>query len=134
MEQSSAVVEKYAPLVSWKKKSGEPEWLDSEYRKNRALRRKLERIWRNQKNETNRENYTEQKKRCMDMALQKQSLYYSKLVEGAGSCQKSLFRIANELLDRNEERVLPAHTDFKKLANEFNKFYVDKVMKIRLYS
>ena len=56
----------------------------------------------------------------MDMALQKQSLYYSKLVEGAGSCQRSLFRIANELLDKNEDRVLPSHTDSKRLANEFN--------------
>ena len=35
------------------------------------------------------------------------------------------------MLDKNEERVLPAHSDAKKLANEFNEFYVEKVKKIR---
>ena len=34
------VVDKHAPLVKWTRKTGSPEWLDSEYRKNRALRRK----------------------------------------------------------------------------------------------
>ena len=39
--------------------------------------------------------------------------------------------VANEFLDRNHERVLPAYTDSKALANEFNAYYVDKVKKIR---
>ena len=81
--------------------------------------------------EENRINYTRQKKLCVDMALEKQKIHYSKIVEDAGSCQKTLFKIANELLDKNEERVLPTHTDAKILANEFNQFYVEKVQKIR---
>ena len=129
--QSRNVVEQYAPMITWKKKSGEPDWLDGEYVRSRALRRKLEKVWKKHKTKENMEKYIHQKKLCMDMALQKQSSYYSRLVEGAGSSQRSLFNIANKLLDKNEDRVLPAHTDSSKLATEFNNFYVDKVKKIR---
>ena len=75
--------------------------------------------------------YTQQKKLCMELALEKQTKYYKKILKDAGSCQRTLFKVANELLDKNDERVLPFHTDSKALANEFNQFYVNKVKKIR---
>ena len=128
---SLELMDKYAPLVSWNKKSDCPQWLDAEYQKNRALRRKYERAWKKNRTEENMKNYTEQKKRCTELALDKQTKHYSKLVGDAGKCQKTLFKVANELLDKNEERVLPSHTDPKALANEFNQFYVNKVQKIR---
>ena len=128
---SAELVDKHAPVVSWKSREGAPPWMDTEFIKSRALRRKYERLWRSNRTEENRMNYTRQKKLCVDMALEKQKIHYSKILEDAGSCQKTLFKIANELLDHNEERVLPTHTDAKKLANEFNQFYVDKVQKIR---
>jgi hypothetical protein len=55
----------------------------------------------------------------------------SPLVKNASKCQKTLFKVANELLDKNNERVFPQHTDSKQLANDFNHFYVDKIQKIR---
>jgi hypothetical protein len=128
---SLELMDKYAPLVSWNKKSNSPPWLDAEYKKNRALRRKCERAWKKNKTEENMKNYTEQKKRCMELALEKQTKHYTKLVGHAGKCQKTLFKVANELLDKNEERVLPFHTDSKALANEFNQFYINKIQKIR---
>ena len=39
---SQMVVEKHAPMVVFHKKEGEPDWLDLEYRRNGAKRRKLE--------------------------------------------------------------------------------------------
>ena len=42
-----------------------------------------------------------------------------------------LFKIANELLDKKKIRILPEHDDSVKLANEFNKYYVEKKEKIR---
>ena len=51
------------------------------------------------------------------------------LVKNASKCQKTLFKVANELLDKNNERVFPQHTDSKQLANDFNHFYVDKIHK-----
>ena len=65
------------------------------------------------------------------MAITKQKEYYSKIINGAGNDQKMLFKIANELLDKKKRRILPEHDDSVKLANEFNKYYVEKIEKIR---
>ena len=129
-QMSRKLVDDHAPLLSRKQRNRAPMWLDQEYRENRALRRKLEQIWRKSKTVENRNNYIQQKKRCSELVLEKQTSYYRKVVTDAGKCQKTLFKVANELLDKNNERVLPAHTDSKVLANDFNAFYVDKVLKI----
>ena len=130
-EITRRVVEEHSPLLSRKVNPCEPGWIDQEYRKNRALRRKLERLWKKNRNEESMKNYVDQKEKCTEMALIKQREHYSKLLDGKSGCQKSLFKVANELLDKNSKKVLPAHDDSKKLANDFNKFYVDKVNKIR---
>ena len=57
-------------------RNGEPVWLDREYRESRALRRKFERIWKKDKSEENKNNYIQQKKRCTEMVLEKQTTYY----------------------------------------------------------
>ena len=130
-QNARKVMDEHAPLLTWNKRTNGPIWMDNEYRRNRALRRKYERTWKRSRTDTNRTNYIQQKKLCVEMALEKQTAHYTKLVEDAGSCQKTLFKVANELLDKNEDRVLPPHSDSKQLANEFNQFYVDKVKKIR---
>jgi hypothetical protein len=65
------------------------------------------------------------------MAVTKQSVHYSKVIENAGNCQKSLFKIANNLLDKTKVKVLPPYNDPKQLANDFNHYFVNKVKKIR---
>ena len=130
-QRSRIVVDKHAPVVSWKRKNAGPLWIDAEYKKNRALRRKYERMWKKDKSDINMNRYIHQKELCTIMAAEKQRTYYSKVLEDAGKCQKTLFKVANELLDKKGERVFPVHTDSKKLANEFNQFFINKVQKIR---
>ena len=125
------IVEKHAPMVQWRKKEGEPDWIDLEYKKNRALRRRQERIWKKHRTADNMNKYIEQKEVCIKMAMEKQKEYYTKRIADAGKCQKTLFKIANELLDKTSERVLPTHSDSKQLADDFNDFYIKKVEKIR---
>ena len=131
VEISKEVMDKHAPIKYRTVPTNNTPWLDVEYKRNRALRRKYERIWKRSRNEESRENYIQQKTICTELALEKRKSYYSKLVKDSGKCQKTLFKVANELLDRNKERVLPSHMDSKKLANDFNTFYIEKVKKIR---
>ena len=35
------------------------------------------------------------------------------------------------MLDKTEQRVLPNHNNPKELANDFNQFYIDKIVKLR---
>ena len=75
--------------------------------------------------------YINQKKVCAELVVTKQSHHYSKVIENAGTCQKTLFKIANTLLDKTKVKVLPPYNDPKELANNFNHYFVDKVKKIR---
>ena len=105
--------------------------MDSEYRKSRSLRRKLEMIWKAQPSECSRTNYMKQKRVCCALSVDKQKLYYSKLI-GKASSQKDLFKVANDLLDKRKGKILPPFSDPKLLADEFNSFFIEKVKRIRL--
>ena len=128
---SRSVMDRHGPVQKRIVRSTEAAWMDVEYRKNRSIRRKLERMWRKNRTEENMINYINQKQVCTQMALTKQTHHYSKIIEDSSNTQKSLFKVANELLDKNQKKVLPAHDDPRKLANEFNNYFVDKVKKIR---
>ena len=128
---SRKVMDKHAPVVCKKQRTGEAPWIDQEYRRNRSLRRKYERAWKKNRSEENRNNYVNQKNVCVELSLAKQTSYYSKLVGESKNCQRSLFKIANELLDKSNDKVLPSHTNEKQLANHFNEYFVEKVSKIR---
>ena len=130
-ESSQNVVDKHSPMITRRVRTADAPWMDTEYRVNRAKRRKYERSWIKNRTDENKTNYIEQKRICSEMASTKQTLYYSKLVDGASSSQKSLFKIANELLDKNNKKVLPSHSDPKALANDFNNYFINKVKLIR---
>ena len=105
--------------------------MDEEFRDNRRKRRRLEKKWRKNKSEEDRKEYIEQREVCAELSARKQNEYYTKLVDEAGNDQKSLFKVANHLLDKGKTRVLPEHTDPLQLANRFNKYYINKIDKLR---
>ena len=65
------------------------------------------------------------------MALSKQTHHYTNLIESNSNSQKALFKVANELLDKNNKKVLPTHSNPKELADKFNNYFVEKIQKIR---
>ena len=130
---SQKVVDKHAPLITRTIicKQNNPSWMDTEYKSNRCKRRKLERTWENNNTEENRTAYVNQRQLCAEMSTTKRQTYYSKVVDEAGNDQKCLFKIVNDLLDRNKMRSLPEHTDSIQLANDFNNYYIKKIDDIR---
>ena len=128
---SRGVVEKHAPLITRTiREHNDPPWMDTEFKLNRSKRRKLEK-WKDCNTAEIRGAYVAQRQLCADMSIANRKEYYSKLVSEAGNDQKLLFKVANNLLDKNKVRSLPEHEDPVKLANEFNRYYIDKIDKIR---
>ena len=129
---SRNIVEKHAPLVTRAiRKNNSPPWMDSEFKKCRAERRKMEKKSKRTSLEEDRKAYLTQRQICAEMSINKQKEYYSKIVNNAGNDQKSLFKVVNEVLDKNKTRALPEHEDPIQLANEFNDYYIDKIVKLR---
>jgi hypothetical protein len=52
-------------------------------------------------------------------------------VEDSKGDQKKLFQITNRLLHKQHEAVLPSHSSSSELAEQFGKYFTDKVQKIR---
>ena len=138
-EITNETLNHHAPLIT---KTIQPRneipWLDSEYRKERALRRKLERKWKASVKRTGNSNgaehdaYTEQRSKCAKLADLKRSQFYRNLIQKNENDQSSLFKVVSQVLDKNKSAVtLPKFTDPTNLANRFNLFYADKVNNIR---
>ena len=109
-------------------------WQDSEYRNERALRRKLERKWKKcgKKVGPERTAYIEQRSKCAKLATLKRSQFYRNLIHKNEGDQSSLFKVVSQVLDKQKAPVLPQFDNQpEKLANRFNHFYIDKVQKIR---
>ena len=109
-------------------------WQDSEYRTERALRRKLERKWRKfgKKDGPERTAYIEQRSKCSTLAALKRSQYYSNLIQKNEGDQSSMFKIVSQVLDKKKtSSALPQFDNPVNLANRFNKFYTQKVETIR---
>ena len=128
---AQAVVDKHCPVQTRKVKPVLAPWIDQEYKEQRSLRRKLEKKWKKVRTEESRVLYINQKKVCIELAMSKQTKHYSKLVEDNSNSQRALFKLANELLDKTTNKILPAHNSSKELADEFNEYFVEKIQKIR---
>ena len=128
----SETLNKYAPLRSKTIRSQRPQWMDSSFNKERALRRKFERKYLKTRSSEDKKAFQEQRILCTKLSKMKRSEYYGSLLREAEGDQRKLFNIVSKTLDCNPTRgVLPEHTSETDLAASFNNFYIEKVQKIR---
>ena len=133
---TSETLERHAPIKTktFARKNNIP-WQDSEYRKERALRRKLERKWRKsgKKPGPERTAYIEQRSKCGILASSKRSHFYRQLIQKNEGDQSSLFKVVSQVLDKQKSSTTLPQFDNQptNLANRFNSYYFDKVKNIR---
>ena len=108
-----------------------PKWMDSEFIKQRSLRRKLERQWKKYGGEEAHRKHIEQRDLCVALANDKQRRYYSNLVSSSDN-QNTLFKTVSKLWNKTKKKALPSSkgTSYD-LANDFNSFFVSKISQIR---
>ena len=105
-------------------------WFDQEYRDLRKLRRNAER-----KKFRSANDYLLYKNLCMqanELSFKKKKEYLEKKVNNSAQKSRTLYKIVNRVLDRKQTIVLPDYTeDINVLANDFNNYFIDKIIKIR---
>ena len=112
--------------------SSQPAWMDSEYRHERALRRRLERTWKASGVQRDKVSFLAQQKKCAQLVTAKRTQYYSNLIAKCEGDQRALFNIVNTVMDKRKTAgKLPQFSNAKTLANKFNGFYSNKVLQIR---
>ena len=127
------VLDIHAPLIRKRNHhdSNSPQWMDTEFKQARAKRRRLERIWKRNKNESARKKYIDQRNYCAALSIEKKKSHYSNVIEKSSNNQKTLYKIVTTVLDKKVSKVLPTYSDPLILANEFNSFFIDKIQYIR---
>ena len=124
------LIDRHAPLVQ-RTVTERPliPWWNRDIAAMKLQVRLRERIWRRSKTDHDRLSYTEMRDRyCRSLAATKAE-FYSSEIESASNDNRSMFRIANQLLGRERQRQnFPHHCDGPTaVANHFAHHFADKI-------
>ena len=127
---SQLLMENYPPRTKQIKIVPKAPWFDLEYVNLRKQRRKAEKKYKRTKLTSDKEAFVSLRKQTTSLALKKQKEFYVKKIADCKG-NKAMFTCVNQLLDRKKEAVLPECTSDQELANNFSKYFKDKISKIR---
>ena len=125
------LLNEYAPLISKRVSVVDTApWFDKEYRDLRKLRRLAEK-----KKNRSEEHFLHYKDLCQEataLANTKKKDFVEAVIKKSENKTRTLYQVVNKVLDRKQSRILPDYTeDIEVLASDFNKFFSEKVEKIR---
>ena len=111
--------------------NNKPKWMDQEFKVARANRRKKYKKWRRTQNDDDRELFVQSRAEVAQLVNVKKRNYYSGLIANCDNSQRELFKACKNLLDKPKSSVLPKSNSPLPLANRFNNYFCDKIVKIR---
>jgi len=106
-------------------------WMNDEIILAKRQRRKAERKWRASKAHIDLLSYRTMRNRVTFLSNKARSDYYTNFITENSTDQRRLFRASKSLLNLSKGSGLPLSTNDYQLANDFGKFFVQKIADIR---
>jgi hypothetical protein len=106
-------------------------WTNAEIKKLKVDKRKAEKRWKRTKLVSDLELYKSARNRFNVLLTDLKAEDLSKKIQQNKKDSKAMFKVINASLNRNQPTPLPDHNDDLKLANEFVKFFGDKIDSLR---
>ena len=106
-------------------------WMNDEIKLAKRQRRKAERKWRASKAHIDLLSYRTMRNRVTFLSNKARSDYYTTFMTENSTDQRRLFRARNSLLNLSKGSGLPLFTNDYQLANDFGKFFAQKIADIR---
>ena len=106
-------------------------WFDGEYKVLRAKRRKAEKRWLKSGSELDHTNFIHLRDACNELSNNKKKQFFRETFNKYNHSQKSLYRFVDTFLDKESSLTLPANINLQETADTFNKYFTDKIDKIR---
>ena len=103
----------------------------SEYKILRAQRRSAEKKWIKSGSQADHESYKYIRDKCNDISNAKKKEFFAKKFTRYSHSQKSLYKFVETFLDQEKCLALPSDLSLPETVNEFNKFFTEKIDKIR---
>ena len=129
----SECLDRHAPLRLGKViHNDRPPWMDEEYVLARAKRRRLERIYKRSRCPFDKRSLQIQTNFCKELVHTKRSETLKQDIVSCSNDQRSLFKLVNKLTGKANSSILPEiYGDQDVLANEFNKYFEEKITNIK---
>jgi hypothetical protein len=129
----SSILDKHAPLKS----SSVPDrkdvkWYNEDVRLAKQVRRKLERKWRKTRLEIDRQIFRSKSNDVISIINQAKRDYFTNLIQENSADTKALFTVVDSLLGKSRRLILPSGIPESSVADEFGKFFHDKIARITL--
>ena len=123
----------HAPLINRTVGDRAPSpWITDAIRQEIKVRRQCEKVWLQNKNDTNRDNFIMQRNKVTAMTKDAQSVFWKDRVQQNASKPKKLFKDMEHLLHRKgTTSILPPHDSEADLSDEFIDFFSGKIETIR---
>ncbi len=106
-------------------------WYTEEIRSEKRVRRRLERKWDKSKLSIDEQVFHAQRNKVNILITDTRSKYYHKKVEDCGSDQKALFKVIEDLFQKDNSSQFPDCESMDKLAEDFSDFFIAKIERIR---
>ena len=106
-------------------------WFNVTVKEAKRISRKHERIWRKTRSELDRKRFTKSRNHANHVMEQARRDYYFKFIEENSTDQRRLFKATGALLGNSSGERYPPYKDLSGLANDFGKFFAQKIDNIR---
>ena len=112
-----------------------PKWMDYEYIRERALRRKLERTYKHTNNIQDEINFKLQRTKCALLVKNKRDAQISNAIQESNGDVKALFKMFDTLVGNHSNAIkhLDLDTNGLSLASSFNNYFIDKIENTQSY-
>ena len=125
LQNNAPLIEKYVRIRP------NSAWFNSHIRHAKVMKRRLERKYRKSELEADLEKYKEQCNTVKLLLTKYKTEFYSCKINQSRNDIKKLYDLSKTLLGEVKQPKLPECDSHQLLAEKFNKFFVDKILKIR---
>ena len=128
----SSLIDKHAPLKTKNCSSRRKDpWITDEFLAAKRKKRNLEKTWRRTKFSFDKFSLTKQTHICNNLLSKAKNDWYTSMIEQNKNKPRNLWSCINKILHRSQSSPLPDFSDLTSLSNNFGKYFIDKISKIR---
>ena len=106
-------------------------WFNEDIRKAKHTRRWAEKKWRTTRLPADLAAFKKERNRVVNLMNEARRVYYNQFIKDNSTDQRRLFMASKSLLNMQQDRSLPPHTDSSLLANDMGEFFITKIANIR---
>ena len=129
---SIKVLDKHAPVTSRIVTVRDPTpWTTNEIKPEKQKRRKLEKKWKKTRLQIDYDNFKEQKNKLNTFLTTKKNHQMTKIINENKGDSRTLFKIVKQSIHGTIENPFPKGKSDKVLAEDFSKYFAEKIEKIR---